>query len=66
MMTIQDLMEARENDGASMMISVARARRIVQVDHGLSDPAEFDGFLGLDHMPGKRVCAASVYEWLGY
>lgn len=66
MMTIQDLIDARENDGASIMISVARARRIVQGDHGLSDPAEFDGFLGSDHMPGGCVCAASLFEWLGY
>lgn len=63
MMTIDELLESRR----PVLISVERAMHIVTVEHGLSDLADFQNFVdGHAHSAGGMVCAASLYEWLGY
>lgn len=62
-MTIDELLETPEQ----VLISVKRARHIVTVQHSLTGPNEFEGFMdshGKDH--GGMVCAATLYAWLGY
>ena len=59
MMTIDDLLETPE----PVLISVKRARQIITVEHSITDE-EFRGFM--DSQEGGLVCAASLYEWLGY
>lgn len=61
MMTIDELLETPE----PVLISVKRAQHIVTVGHGLTDPEEFESFMD-SHGKGGMVCAASLYEWLGY
>lgn len=66
MMTIDELFDARDA-GDPIMISIERARYIVAVQHSLTEPAEFQGFIDLrrDRENGT-ICVASLYEWLGY
>ena len=64
MLTIDELFDARA-DGFPVMIIASRARRILsEHDLGLSDFQEFiDGHA---YSAGGMICAASLYEWLGY
>ena len=65
-LSFDDMLTAREV-GAPVVISVARARHIVAVVHGLDDPSEFAGFMEFNAKSAdSNVCAASLYEWLGY
>jgi hypothetical protein len=64
MLTIDQLLDARA-DGFPVMIIASRARRILK-EHslGVSDFQEFiDGHA---YSAGGMICAASLYEWLGY
>ena len=70
-MTIDGLFDARDN-GHTIMITTKRARNIAMVQHSV-EPAEFVDFIerNVEHRPGDcvgtgMVCAATLYEWLGY
>lgn len=65
MMTIDELFDARDN-GYPVMITAKRARHIVVTEHRL-ETSEFHNFAnGHIHSAGGMICAASLYEWLGY
>lgn len=65
MMTIDELFDARDN-GFPVMITVKRARQIVVTEHRLG-LSKFHNFSDR-HVAsaGGMVCAATLYEWLGY
>ena len=65
MMTIDELFDARD-DGEPVMIPVQYARLIVRTEHGLHDMTEFNQFLSSNDWAKNAVCAATLYEWLGY
>lgn len=60
MMTLDELFDARDN-GYPVMITAKRARQIVVEEHRLK-ALEFHDFANASGM----ICAASLYEWLGY
>ena len=65
MMTIDELFDARDN-GYPVMITAKRARQIVVEEHRLK-ALEFHDFAnGHFDIASGMICAASLYEWLGY
>jgi len=65
MLTIDELFDARA-DGFPVMITTMRARNIATVQHSL-ELTEFVDFIdSRAHNAGGMICAASLYEWLGY
>ena len=65
MMTIDELFDARDN-GYPVMITAKRARQIVVVEHRL-EMSEFQNAAnGHVASAGGMICAATLYEWLGY
>ena len=64
-MTIEGLFDARDG-GHTIMITTKRARNIAMVQHSV-DPADFEDFMD-SHGKSQigMVCAATLYEWLGY
>lgn len=65
-LSFDDLLAYRDA-GEPIMISIERARYIVAVQHSLTEPAEFQSFMDLRaKRENGTVCAASLYEWLGY
>lgn len=65
-LSFDDLLAYRDA-GEPILISIERARYIAFVQHSLTEPGDFPGFidLRLDRQDGA-VCVASLYEWLGY
>ena len=65
-LSFDDLLAYRDA-GEPIRISIERARYIVSVQHSLTDPEEFQSFMDLRaKRENGTVCAASLYEWLGY
>ena len=66
MITIDELFDARD-DGFPVMIKASRARQIILSEHSLNDLSHFQDFMdNHDQNAAGMVCAASLYEWLGY